>query len=199
MISSTFLRNALCSSRLLPWLRWAVVAQTTDDGQWTMPGKDYAATRYSGLAEINAQNAKGLHPVWTFSTGVLGGHQGQPLVVKNTMYVVTPYPERAVCVRSHQGRLPAQVEVSSGGEPERHRDRLLRFDQSRRVLRRREDHLQPARRTHGGGGRRNRSRSVDDQDCGHGARARPRRWRRSWPRTASSSAPPAASSGSTAG
>jgi PQQ-dependent dehydrogenase (methanol/ethanol family) len=67
-------------------------AQTTDDGQWTMPGKDYAATRYSGLNEITARNAKGLHPVWTFSTGVLAGHQGQPLVVKNTMYVVTPYP-----------------------------------------------------------------------------------------------------------
>ena len=67
-------------------------AQTAEDGQWTMPGKDAGATRYSGLTEINATNAKGLHPVWTFSTGVLGGHQGQPLVVKNTMYVVTPYP-----------------------------------------------------------------------------------------------------------
>ena len=32
------------------------------------------------------------HPVWTFSTGVLAGHEGQPLVVKNTMYVVTPWP-----------------------------------------------------------------------------------------------------------
>jgi len=67
-------------------------AQAAEDGQWTMPGKDAGATRYSGLTEINAGNAKGLHPVWTFSTGVLGGHQGQPLVVKNTMYVVTPYP-----------------------------------------------------------------------------------------------------------
>ena len=57
-----------------------------------MPGKNYASTRYSGLDEINAKNAKGLHPVWTFSTGVLGGHQGQPLVVNKTMYVVTPYP-----------------------------------------------------------------------------------------------------------
>ena len=28
----------------------------------------------------------------TFSTGVLGGHEGQPLVVDNTMYVVTPWP-----------------------------------------------------------------------------------------------------------
>ena len=34
----------------------------------------------------------GLHPVWTFSTGVLGGHEGQPLVVGDTMYVVTPWP-----------------------------------------------------------------------------------------------------------
>ena len=63
-----------------------------DDGQWTMPGKDYGSTRYSGLAQITAANAKGLRPMWSFSTGVLGGHEGQPLVVGNLMYVVTPYP-----------------------------------------------------------------------------------------------------------
>jgi len=64
----------------------------SEDGQWTMPSKDYAATRYSTLANITAQNARSLHPVWTFSTGVLGGHEGQPLVVGDTMYVVTPWP-----------------------------------------------------------------------------------------------------------
>ena len=64
----------------------------SEDGQWTMPSKDYAATRYSGLTQITTQNAKTLHPVWTFSTGVLGGHEGQPLVVADTMYVVTPWP-----------------------------------------------------------------------------------------------------------
>jgi lanthanide-dependent methanol dehydrogenase len=63
-----------------------------DDGQWQMPAKDYAATRYSGLANITARNAVGLHPVWSFSTGVLAGHEGQPLVVGDTMYVVTPWP-----------------------------------------------------------------------------------------------------------
>jgi PQQ-dependent dehydrogenase (methanol/ethanol family) len=63
-----------------------------EDGQWTMPAKDFASTRYSGLAQVTAANAKGLRPVWSFSTGVLGGHEGQPLVVGNTMYVVTPYP-----------------------------------------------------------------------------------------------------------
>jgi len=65
---------------------------TTEDGQWTMPSKDYAATRYSTLGDISARNARSLHPVWTFSTGVLGGHEGQPLVVGDTMYVVTPWP-----------------------------------------------------------------------------------------------------------
>jgi len=64
----------------------------TADGQWTMPARDYAGTRYSPLAQITAANASRLRPVWTFSTGVLGGHEGQPLVVGHTLYVVTPYP-----------------------------------------------------------------------------------------------------------
>ena len=68
------------------------LAQTGADGEWTMPAKDYASTRFSRLAEITPSNATRLRPVWTFSTGVLAGHQGQPLVVKNTMYVVTPWP-----------------------------------------------------------------------------------------------------------
>src|SRR5881409_3456703 len=61
-------------------------------GDWPMPAKDHAATRYSDLTEITGANAGRLRPVWSFSTGVLGGHEGQPLVVDHTMYVVTPYP-----------------------------------------------------------------------------------------------------------
>ena len=70
----------------------AAAPAASEDGQWSMPAKDYAASRYSALATINAGNANALHPVWTFSTGVLGGHEGQPLVVGDTMYVVTPWP-----------------------------------------------------------------------------------------------------------
>jgi PQQ-dependent dehydrogenase (methanol/ethanol family) len=70
----------------------AAAGREAGDGQWTMPSKDYAATRYSELKDITPQNAHSLHPVWTFSTGVLGGHEGQPLVVGATMYVVTPWP-----------------------------------------------------------------------------------------------------------
>jgi PQQ-dependent dehydrogenase (methanol/ethanol family) len=67
-------------------------AAAGEDGQWTMPGRDYASTRFSPLAQINSGNATTLHPVWTFSTGVLAGHEGQPLVVGDTMYVITPWP-----------------------------------------------------------------------------------------------------------
>jgi PQQ-dependent dehydrogenase (methanol/ethanol family) len=57
-----------------------------------MPGRDFSATRYSPLTQLTPSNVNRLKPVWTFSTGVLRGHEGQPLVVNNTMYVVTPYP-----------------------------------------------------------------------------------------------------------
>jgi lanthanide-dependent methanol dehydrogenase len=66
----------------------------TEDGQWTMAAKDYANTRFSGLDQINAQNVNQLKLAWTFSTGSLRGHEGAPLVAGNTMYVVTPFPNR---------------------------------------------------------------------------------------------------------
>jgi len=82
----------LCAAAVAAGVRAAPAAAAQDDGQWPMPAKDYASTRYSKLTAITPQNAPGLHPVWTFSTGVLGGHEGQPLVVGDTMYVVTPCP-----------------------------------------------------------------------------------------------------------
>jgi PQQ-dependent dehydrogenase (methanol/ethanol family) len=69
---------------------WRAAAQ--EDGQWALPAKDYAATRYSALRAITTANVPRLRAAWTFSTGVLGGHEGQPLVVDRTLYVVTPYP-----------------------------------------------------------------------------------------------------------
>jgi len=63
-----------------------------DDGQWTMSAKNYANTRYSTLDQINTGNVKNLKLAWTFSTGVLRGHEAAPLVVGGTMYIVTPWP-----------------------------------------------------------------------------------------------------------
>jgi PQQ-dependent dehydrogenase (methanol/ethanol family) len=63
-----------------------------DANQWVMPSGNYANQRYSTLDQINATNASKLHPIWSFSTGVLRGHEGGPLVIGNTMYVHTPFP-----------------------------------------------------------------------------------------------------------
>src|SRR4051794_33397300 len=63
-----------------------------DDGQWTMAAKNYASTRYSSLDQIGAANVKDLTLAWSFSTGLTRGHEAAPLVVNNTMYVVTPWP-----------------------------------------------------------------------------------------------------------
>ncbi|HEX9109476.1 MAG TPA: PQQ-binding-like beta-propeller repeat protein, partial [Longimicrobiales bacterium] len=61
-------------------------------GEWTLPARDYAASRYSPLTQLTPANAPRLRPLWSFTTGALRGHEGQPLVVGNTMYVVTPFP-----------------------------------------------------------------------------------------------------------
>ena len=67
-------------------------AAADDAGNWTMPARDYASTRYSPLDQLDAGNVGKLALAWTFSTGVLRGHEAAPLVVDGTMYVVTPYP-----------------------------------------------------------------------------------------------------------
>ena len=61
---------------------------------WVMPTGDYANTRYSKLNQITAANAGKLQVAWTFSTGVLRGHEGGPLIIGNTMYVHTPFPNK---------------------------------------------------------------------------------------------------------
>ncbi len=70
----------------------AMLPPTADSGEWTIPARDYASTRYSPLDHITADNAKGLGLAWTFSTGVLRGHEAAPIIADGTMYVVTPFP-----------------------------------------------------------------------------------------------------------
>src|SRR5436305_14507393 len=59
-----------------------------------MPTGDYANTRYSKLNQITAAHVGKLQVAWTFSTGVLRGHEGGPLVIGNIMYVHTPFPNK---------------------------------------------------------------------------------------------------------
>ncbi|RUU90671.1 PQQ-dependent dehydrogenase, methanol/ethanol family [Mesorhizobium sp. M7A.F.Ca.MR.176.00.0.0] len=64
----------------------------SDSKNWAMQTGDYANTRYSKLNQITADNVKNLQVKWTFSTGVLRGHEGGPLIIGDVMYVHTPFP-----------------------------------------------------------------------------------------------------------
>src|SRR5215831_5004135 len=63
-----------------------------DSKQWVIPAGNYSSTRYSELSQITKDNVKNLQPAWTFFTGVLRGHEGGPLVIGDTMYIHTPFP-----------------------------------------------------------------------------------------------------------
>ena len=52
-----------------------------DPNYWAFPGGDYWNNRRSKLSQINNKNAGKLGVAWTFSTGVLRGHEGGPLVL----------------------------------------------------------------------------------------------------------------------
>src|SRR3569833_93650 len=64
-------------------------------GEWRSQARDYANTRYSPLSDISAANVGRLKLAWSFSDGTEYGHEAAPLVVGDTMYVVTPYPDVA--------------------------------------------------------------------------------------------------------
>jgi lanthanide-dependent methanol dehydrogenase len=69
-----------------------LIRMSQNPKEWVMPTGNYANHRYSELKQINAQNVGKLQVAWTFSTGVLRGHEGGPLVIGNVMYVHGPFP-----------------------------------------------------------------------------------------------------------
>jgi len=81
-----------CASAYGSWANDDLAKLASDSKNWAMPTGDYANTRYSKLNQINKDNVKNLQVKWTFSTGVLRGHEGGPLVIGDVMYVHTPYP-----------------------------------------------------------------------------------------------------------
>jgi alcohol dehydrogenase (cytochrome c) len=67
-------------------------------GEWREASGDAGNLRFSTLDTIKPSNAMNLHVVTTFSTGIPHGHEGQPLVFDNTMFVVTPFPNNLIAV-----------------------------------------------------------------------------------------------------
>ena len=92
------LMKAMCLSSVAVFAAGAASANDelaklqTDAKQWVMPAGNFANTRYSTLKQITADNVGKLQVAWTFSTGVLRGHEGNPLVIGDTMYLHTAFP-----------------------------------------------------------------------------------------------------------
>jgi PQQ-dependent dehydrogenase (methanol/ethanol family) len=84
---------------LLVWA-WPVAAQESqlaalaqqNPGDWVMTGRTFDLQRFSPLDQINASNVANLKAAWSFSTGTLRGHEGNPLVLNDTMYLHTSFP-----------------------------------------------------------------------------------------------------------
>ena len=96
LVSAAVLTSAACSN--------AVSAQSDlekamgSSSNWASQAGDYANHRYSDLNQINAGNVAKLQVAWSMSTGVLRGHEGSPLVIGDTMYVHTPFPNNVFAV-----------------------------------------------------------------------------------------------------
>src|SRR5579872_1299514 len=93
------------------------MASPLPNGDWEMPSGDYANTRFSTLDKINTGNASALKVVASMTTGIPHGHEGGPLVVNNTMYVVTPYPNNLIAIDLKNPKGPVKWEYHPYPDP----------------------------------------------------------------------------------
>lgn len=88
------------------------VAGGPPPGDWPSAGRDYTLTRYSPLDQITTANVGQLRPVWSFSTGTLRAHEGNPLVAGSLMFVHTPYPNTVYALDLSQAGAPIKWRYS---------------------------------------------------------------------------------------
>src|SRR3984885_1830324 len=69
-----------------------LIKMSQNPKDWVIPAGDYGSQRFTQLKQITPENIKSLVPSWTFSTGVLRGHEGGPLIIGDVMYVHAPFP-----------------------------------------------------------------------------------------------------------
>jgi PQQ-dependent dehydrogenase (methanol/ethanol family) len=73
-------------------------SKMADPANWASQAGDNANHRHSTLKQITGDNVNKLQVAWTMSTGVLRGHEGSPLVIGNTLYMHTPFPNNVYAV-----------------------------------------------------------------------------------------------------
>ena len=65
---------------------------------WATQAGDMYNQRYSKLDQIKTSNVGKMQVAWTFSTGVLRGHEGSPLVIDGRMYLHSPFPNKVFAI-----------------------------------------------------------------------------------------------------
>ena len=97
--SNWLVRGACVALMSLPTLALAnadVEKNIANSKNWAMQAGDMFNQRYSKLNQIHKGNVGKMQVAWTFSTGVLRGHEGAPLVIGDMMYVHTPFPNNVL-------------------------------------------------------------------------------------------------------
>ena len=72
----------------------AIAQEGVEDNpsNWVMPNANYAGWNYSPLDQIDVGNVQNLAMAWTVQLGIQDSHEASPLVIGDTMYIVTPKP-----------------------------------------------------------------------------------------------------------
>src|SRR5207247_7592618 len=87
-----------------------VIKLTQDSNNWAMQAGNMQNQRYSALKQINKDNVKNLRVAWTFSTGVLRGHEGGPLVIGDMLYVHSPFAHNVFAIGLDDQQIKRQYE-----------------------------------------------------------------------------------------
>lgn len=69
-----------------------------EPANWAAQAGNYQNWRHTALKQIDRDNVARLQLAWQFPTGVERGHEGGPLVVGDTLYLHTPYPNRVTAI-----------------------------------------------------------------------------------------------------
>ncbi len=85
---------ALLAAPMLVHANADVEKNIANSKNWAVQAGDMYNQRYSKLDQINTKNVGKLQVAWTFSTGVLRGHEGSPLVIGDMMYLHSPFPNK---------------------------------------------------------------------------------------------------------
>ncbi len=71
---------------------------TKNADNWALQTGNFTGQHNSTLNQINKNNVKNLKAAWSFSTGVLHGHEGAPLVIGDMMYIHSAFPNNTFAV-----------------------------------------------------------------------------------------------------